>query len=645
MIKKYTTALLFFMGIFSLLAQEQPGNRKKANEYFIGYEYGKAVLLYQKLVDKKNPHLEDMERLAYSSYQVNDYELATNWYARVVEDPKSSPDNLLMYAHSLKQTMQYHEAKEVFERYIALTGKKDEVALDLAGCDEAIKWLASPSPYDIKNEVNINTPLSEFGAFPTEDTVYYAGETSSTSKRYSWTGNSFLRIFSTAKEADNLGAPSLSTLFNEGNKYHIGPISGNKTGDTFFVTQTYVGKKGGLGKVGKKKYRTNRLELNIYTKGPDGKWSSMPFAHNNVKEYSVGHATLSTDEQLLYFISDMPGSIGGTDIWYCEKNGDGSWGTPQNAGKEINSKKNELFPNLAPDGTLYYSSNGFAGMGGLDVYKSKGTRSEWTSPENLRYPANSSGDDFSFVISKVDEGRIKGYFSSNRTAGMGSDDIYSFTYPGQKMTLVLEGATFEGKENEKGLEEVAVSLKGADQKLLAKKLSGHSGRFTFNIEPDREYILLGQKTKHYSDSLIFNTRELAKMDTIRVALHLEPLFKVGKKFILEDIHYDFDKDDIRMDAASILNELVRIMRDNPTLKIELSSHTDSRGSDGYNLTLSNKRAASTVNYIVSRGISRERMEGKGYGETQLLNNCSNGIPCSQQEHQQNRRTEVRVLSF
>lgn len=632
------------MCMFSLLAQEQKGIREKANEYFTGFEFGKATLLYQQLVDKKNPRLEDMERLAYSSYQINDYELAVNWYSRVVEDSKSAPENLLMYADALKQTMRYHEAKQVLERYVAVTGKQDEVEQDLKSCDLAIEWLESPSNLELNNVAKINTPLSEFGAFVVDDMVYYTGESSSKSRRYSWTGNSFLQIFSAAI-SDSLRSPKLFKPFNKESKYHIGPVSSNASGDVFFVTRTFVGKKGDLSKIGKKKYRTNRLELIVYSLDSEGKWTSTPFPYNSFKEYSLGHATLSTDQQVLYFVSDMPGGMGGTDIWFCEKKEDGSWGAPQNAGNQINSELNELFPSISPEGILYYSSDGLPGMGGLDIFQSEGSKADWTSPINLKYPANSSGDDFAFVITEIKDQQRIGYMSSDRQNGQGGDDIYSFAYSKVPNILLLEGITYQGQGEDTILPEVMVSLKAADQTLIAKKLSDDSGEFTFEIKPNMDYKLLGQKTKYYSDSLVFNTKNLKESDTIRVTLHLEPLFQIGKKFVLQDIHYDFDKSNIRQDASDILNEVMRIMRSNPTLKIELSSHTDSRGSDSYNMNLSHKRAESAVDYLVSRGIARDRMEAKGSGESQLLNNCTDGTRCSEEAHQENRRTEIRVLAF
>ncbi|WP_199269619.1 OmpA family protein [Formosa sp. L2A11] len=648
--KIYAILLLSLMSLMSVQAQEQPSNRKKANEYFNSYQYGKAILIYQKLTDVPRPKLKDMEQLAYSYSQVNDYELSSNWYSRIVDYPNSDPENLLLYATTLKQTARYAEAKKALQDYIKAEGSNEDVAVQIAGCDAAIKWMANPLDYKIKNEKEVNTPLSEFGAYPLDNEVYYTGEEQSSDKpkTLSWTGASFLKIFKADIDSLNIGLSNPTSedlVFNKGNhKFHVGPITSNKSGNVFYVTRTYSGKDGQKTKKGNVKYKTNRLELYIYTKVSDG-WEAEPFVYNNVKKYSIGHATLSTDEQTLYYVSDMEGSIGGSDIWYSEKQADGSWGEPINAGNAINGSKNEMFPNIAPNGTLYFSSNSFVGLGGLDIFKAEGSRDTWTNLENLKYPVNSGGDDFAYVINYEKEKKSKGFFSSNRSGGIGKDDIYSFNYEIPELVVVLEGITYEGETTEKQLSDVKVSLFSKDRELIAQKTSGYEGDFSFTVTPGSEFKILSQKQKFYSDSLTVNTTTDIKNDTIRVALHLKPLFEVGKKFVLDGIYYNFDKYNIRTDAQVVLNEMIRIMRDNPSLKIELSAHTDSRGADDYNMDLSQKRAQSAVDYLVSKGIARDRMEAKGYGETQLVNDCSNGVKCSRELHQKNRRTEVKVLSY
>jgi outer membrane protein OmpA-like peptidoglycan-associated protein len=283
-------------------------------------------------------------------------------------------------------------------------------------------------------------------------------------------------------------------------------------------------------------------------------------------------------------------------------------------------------------------------MGGLDIFSSTGSKGQWKKAENLKYPVNSAGDDFAFISTEVTGNAMAGYLSSNRIGGIGGDDIYSFNYTKPKIVLVLKGVTYN-KDTKEILPETSVTVFNGGREIVGKQSTKGDGVFVFELDEDSDYKVLGQKPSYYSDSAVVSTKGITKSDTLFAALYLAPLFEVGKTFVLENIHYDFDKSDIRKDAAEILDELVRIMRDNPTLKIELSSHTDSRGSDSYNEALSQRRAQSAVDYLVNRGIARDRMVAQGYGERRLLNRCSNGVSCSIAEHQENRRTEVEVLTF
>ncbi len=646
--KKYAGVLI---GTLMLLlnvsiAQEQPSLRERADELYRRFEYANAVKLYVRLVDTDKPRLQDLERLADSYLKMNDYESAENWYARLVAHEGSSPEELLHYGKVLKINGKYAEAKKQLEAYAANTGNSAQVALEIAGCDSALVWMASPTLHQLRNESGVNTANSEFSAFALGQTVYYAGEPDSEVFRntYGWTGNAYLRIYTAPlSSSDALGTPSFADSGLNNTKYHVGPLTAEKDGNTLYVTRTHVGRDGGLEREQGRRYRTNLLELYIYRK-VDGAWVAEPFAYNNIKEYSVGHATLSLDNSTLYFVSDMPGGQGGTDIWYSERQTDGTWGTPVNAGARINSAGDELFPNIGPSDTLYYSSDGFAGMGGLDVYKSAGSKSTWTSPENLRYPVNSASDDFAYLIHREEEEAFRGFLSSDRRGGRGGDDIYSFTLEKPKIIIILKGTTTD-KATAERLPAAAVTLFDGQRNIVAKTSSSNTGTFEFVLESNRDYTVLGQKEGYHADSAKVSTQGITKSDTLEVSLFLEPVFQVGQTFELENIYYDFDKYNIRPDAAVILDELVRTLRDNPTLKIELSSHTDSRGSHAYNDRLSQRRAQSAVDYIVSRGIARDRMVAKGYGETKLVNRCADGVRCSAAEHQANRRTEVTVLEY
>lgn len=639
--------LLTRMLVFPAFSQEQPTLRERADGLYRNYEYAEAAVLYTQLADSKRPKVSDLERLARCYVQMKDYEAAENWYARVVTTEGSGTENLLRYGEVLKMNAKYAEAKKQLEAYADRTDDRARVAVQLAGCDSAMVWMASPTVHKLRNE-GMNTSLSEFSAFPVGDKVYYTGEPDEYIRgagTYGWTGNSFLRVYTADRGADNgLSDAVIAVDGINSTRYHVGPVAADASGKTLYVTRTYAGRDGNVSREDRRKYLTNMLEIHIYTQREDGSWQSEPFAHNNVEEYSVGHAALSHDGSALYFVSDMPGGQGGTDIWFSEKQTDGSWGTPVNAGKTINSAGNELFPNIGPENTLYYSSDGFAGMGGLDVFKSTGSRQQWTSPRNLRFPVNSAGDDFAYLLTFESEEGIAGYLSSNRKGGKGGDDIYSFTYEKPKVTIILRGTTSDKQTGER-LPAASITLYDGNHEIVAKKNSGGDGTFEFVLDRNRTYTVLGQKEKYHGDSASVSTAGIDRSSTLEVALLLEPVFEVGKTFALENIYYDFDKHNIRPDAAEVLDELVRTLRDNPTLKIELSSHTDSRGSDGYNMDLSQRRAQAAVNYLVGHGIARERTVAKGYGETRLVNDCGNGMPCSSEQHQANRRTEVTVLEY
>jgi outer membrane protein OmpA-like peptidoglycan-associated protein/tetratricopeptide (TPR) repeat protein len=628
--------------------QEQLSLRDKAKLKYDSYNYAEAIPIYLKLVDVKKPKLDDIEKLAYSYYGINDYEAAENWFSRLVAYPESVAENLLTYGSVLKSNLRYKEAKQIFENYAQKTGDQKKVANDMMGCDSAQLWLAKPTAHLIKNETLVNTSLSEFSVFPFAQKAYYTGEPDkgvfkTVSGR---TGNPYLRIYTADRAANNtLSYPLVDiSVYNEA-AYHVGPIISNKAGNMLFVTRTYVGKKDSeMETAGKRKFRTNNIELYIYTAN-NGNWDAKPFPYNNVKAYSLGHACLSRDEQTLYFTSDMPGSIGGTDIWYSNLQTDGSWGKPENAGKMINTTGNEMFPEMGVDSMLYYSSNGLPGMGGLDIFTTKGSKNSWTNPINLHYPINSPADDFAFVNLSLPSADIgTGYLSSNRKGGKGGDDIYSFGIEKPKIILALKGITFD-KNTSVPLPLTNVTLITGGRKVVAKQLTTDAAKYFFDLDKNTEYMVLGQKVTYYSDSARITTAGLTKSDTLEVNLYLKPLLAIGTKIKIKNIHYNFDKDNIRPDAAMILDETVRIMRDNPSLEIEMGSHTDSRGPDSYNIDLSQRRAQSAVNYLVSRGIARSRMTTKGYGETQLLNRCKNSVACSIAEHQANRRTEFKIVKY
>lgn len=649
--RKYIFIIAFIF--FSLanhwaIAQEQLGLRERAIRHYNQFEYYQAAQLLQRLADVKKPKLQDLELLADCYFKLKNYELAENWYRRIFNQPKSKTENLIKYGEVLKANLKYKEAKEVFLQYIKLSGDQSRVSVELAGCDSSLTWIANPTTYIIKNEAAVNTNRSEFSVFPSSSGYYFTAEpdTALFKRIYGRTGNPYLRLFSAQMNGNTLSKPQIDPSTYNFGTYHIGPITSNKDGSVLYITRTTYGKVVEVDEINRVKYQTNNLELYTFKKNKD-KWEEIAFPYNNVQKYSVGHASLSADNKTLYFVSTMPGGFGGTDIWYCELQADGSWSKPQNAGSQVNTSKDEMFPYAAQNGKLYFSSNGWPGMGGLDIFVAHGEKSSWSRLLNLKYPLNSSGDDFSFIETLNSDEVQSGYISSNRKGGLGGDDIYSFslTKPQQKIVLAVSGIV---KDRKKG-----TAISGASVSLFengsttpnASRNIKNDGVFFFELNKETDYKIQANKEKFQSDTKFISTKGIKKSDTLRVDLSLETLFEVGRVFTLENIRYDFNKDNIRSDAATILDGLVTIMRDNPSLEIELGSHTDSRGADKYNLALSQRRAQSVVNYLVNKGISRARMTAKGYGETQLLNGCEDGVPCTEEQHQENRRTVFKVVRY
>lgn len=637
---------LAFLGIDSVYGQEQPSRRQRADIYYERMEYANAAAAYERLVDVKRPRVADMEKLANSYLYIKEYNLAENWYSRVVKESKASKEAHLNYADVLKQLGKYAEAKAEYEKYSSKYGNSEELQRAIAGTDSALHWMKSPTDHKLRNETDVNTSLAEFGLITTSNGAIYAGEPNSLlSNRSGMTGQSYLRVYSIERHEDQtLSHPNImSESFNQ-SPYHVGPVATNKMEDVLYVTRT---NPGGTAterfRADGAKWERHNLELILYRKTADG-WKEESFVHNDVTAYSLGHATLSSDERVLYYASDMPGGYGGVDIWYSELESDGSWGKPQNAGSAINTGGDEMFPTVYGN-TFYFSSTGHVGMGGLDVFRVTGSKNSFSQPENMGYPVNSASDDFAFFVAGGDEeGNSFGYLSSNRIGGVGSDDIYSFNYIRPRITIILEGLT-RNKETGELLPGAGVTLYGLKGEIVAKNVSDEKAEVSFTADPGTDFRLYAEKQGFFPDSVLVSGLKPMRDTTVRVTMNLQPVFRVGDKFVLENIYYDFDKDNIRPDAALILDKLVATMRDNPTLKIELSSHTDSRGTHRYNENLSQRRAQSAVNYLVSRGIARDRMVAKGYGETRLVNRCADGVPCSIAEHQANRRTEVEVLEY
>lgn len=616
---------------------------KEADVQYELFNYTKAIELYTSAYQKKKT-THAAERLAESYRLTRDYKQAESWYAILVTMEGSKPDAVLKYAEALRHNAKYLEAKIQFDKYADLDKATTAAQRSLwsASCDSAVKWMQNPRSVTIKNEQGLNSAQSDWGAVKYESGLIFTSDRTNKSAEakasinrpflkfdgsklpdrntYGWTGNGYLRLYQ--KNGDSV---SLFPI-NPGTNYHIGSPSFTADGNEVFFTLTRIPDH-----IERKKGEPSTINIELYSSEKvDGKWAKPnAFRYNAVNSYSVGDPLISGDGKTLYFVSNMPGGKGGTDIYKSTRNSDSTWNDAVNLA-EYNSIGNERTPMIDADNNFYFSSDGFAGMGGLDIFKAEGNLIQ-----NMGYPINAADDDFAFSLTS----KTEGYLSSNRAGGQGSDDIYSFV---EKLVLnfKLEGKVFDKQTNEP-LANAIVSLKKQDGNTL-KTSTTDDGSFKFNLDEESDYAIEAGKTNYRTAAgEPLTTKGLTESTTLKRDMFLETIV-IGKAIKLENIYYDFDKSDIRPDAAVELDKLVTIMKENPTIWIELGSHTDSRGNDQYNQWLSQSRANSAVQYIIDRGVDKSRISAKGYGESMLVNNCSNGVKCSAADHQLNRRTEFII---
>ncbi len=504
------------------------------------------------------------------------------------------------------------------------------------------------STYTIKN-IAANSVMSNFGtSFYGDDKLVF----SSPAKRNYiisnvWKGNGqpFLQLY-VGTIVDDGELNNITKLSKEINtRFHEADVTFSKDKKTVYFTRSNFFE----GKYRKDSLDINRLKIFKAVQDNLGKWSKIYDLPFNNDHYSVGHPTLSEDQKTLYFVSDMPGTLGKTDIFKVTVNDDGTYGEPVNLGPEVNTAEKEMFPYISGNNELYYSTNGRDGFGNLDVYVTI-FNDDYTfeSTKNLGNEINSEYDDFAFIINNE---TLEGYFSSNRfdKSGKGDDDIYFF----KENRPVICDQFVEGivKDSETGLPIPGAKIEVYKNNVQVDSLTvlvREMATFELPLECNSTYKFVGNKENYIQNKVtITTTDEDRKIHKVEIMLEPDKEFVVvGERVLLKlnTIYFDFDKSFIRPDAELELKKAIKIMEKYPEIIVEFGAHCDSRGADSYNDKLSARRADSTVEFMTQRGISKDRLTGQGYGERKLTNKCSNGVKCTEQEHQKNRRTEFVILN-
>lgn len=505
-----------------------------------------------------------------------------------------------------------------------------------------------PGRYKVEDLGEINTIWSEFGAaFYDKDHIVFAAPREGVSViRTRWEGNGqpFLDLFVGSIGGDGKILDKQRVPGNVNRKYHEGTVAFTKDKRSVYFSANDYDRKKKSKLTGRP---LNQVQLYRAAISEDGTWGDIERLPFNMDGYSTGHPALNRDGSVLYFVSDRPGSMGATDIYAVDIDGDGRYGEPRNLGSTINTKGREMFPFISDGDVLYFSSDGHDGdSADLDVYASKVYGDMITVPMNLGPPINSAKDDFAFII---DDQRQKGYLSSNRDTGRGDDDIYRFTAlePIRFEAFQTISGTFYDEETKKPLDQGTLALLDADGNEIDRVQIGADGSYSYRAPINTLFVLRATAPGYLGKELKVKTVNTLDAPPLNQDVELTPdlVVKRGKVLVnIKAIYFDYDKWDIRPDAAIELDKVVRVMKKYPLMKIESGSFTDARGSARYNQRLSEKRALATVEYIVSQGIAAERISGKGYGETDPVNGCVDGTKCSEQEYQANRRTEFKVVS-
>lgn len=631
--------MVAFMGHYAL---SQEKLLERGNNRYNSYSFSPAIDIYKRVLDKGYVSQDLLERLGNSYYFNSKYEDAAKIYGQLVEAyPEDiAPEIYFRYAQSLKSMSEYEKADSMMAKFHNLAN----VDSDLVKTEEEYmaEIEANSGRYTIA-PFQFNSTYADFApTFYKKGLIFSSDRDTGNFARYrhTWNSNDFLDLYKVNADSASQGYPAkLDEAINS--RFHESTTAMTQDGNTLYFTRNNIEK----GKIVRDQEGLNRLKIYRAVK-ENGVWAYIEELPFNNDSYSVANPALSPDEKTLYFASDMPGTLGSSDLFKVSINSDGTFGTPINLGNNINTPFRETFPYVTGDDILYFASDGHPGLGGLDVFATNIKRDHYdNSVLNVGRPINGPKDDFSFII----DASQKGYFASNRDGGMGSDDIYSFVEnrPLNFDCSQLVTGTVRDKISNDPLVGATVKVINEDNEEVSYAITDSKGNYKVTIDcnkgnfvratiegyvPAEEYLEPNDGKDRIVDFYL-------ERETVTAGFGDD----LAKLLQLSTIYFDLNKFTIRKDAEIEIQKVIAAMEKYPSLKIKVNSHTDSRGNDAYNMWLSQKRAAATVSYMISKGISADRLQSEGFGETKLVNGCSNGVSCTEEQHQLNRRSEFIIL--
>ena len=701
--KKCMKRIYFIIIVFSIqfiTAQEQ--DLQRAKRFFERTFYSEAIPMYEKII-QGNRSIEVVKNLADCYYYTNDYENAQIQYRFLMSRFKTGLEEeyYFRYSQTLKATGNYEESNAVIREYLISTNDNEALTNFEKENKNLENVTAIGNRFEIKN-LALNTVNSEFGAVKQVQNLVFSGVKKKAGlfdKTYKWNNELYLDLLTIRIENRNSSDSIVNYFSDELNtSLHEANAVFTKDGKTVYFTRNNY-------KKGKRVKNTNKISnLQIFkAELINNKWTSVVSLPFNSDDYSTEHPALSNDEKTLYFASDMPSTLGSFDIFSVSIN-DGNYGTPKNLGSKINTSKKEQFPFVSKDNKLYFSSNGHAGYGSLDVFVSEIENNSFSKPLNIGLPVNSGFDDFTFTI---DSESKEGYFSSNRPGGKGNDDIYELK---ETKPLLIEDCAqliagiITDVDTKMPLKNAWVSLQNSDKIEIQKVFTTLDGKFSFAVACEIGYSVLASKMDYTKDSRSFKInkernksndasmslksasmikkeeeiaiqkkkneemalleidkkdKQIAAQKEIEIALvkKKEKMDNIiaNEKDVIKDkdrliiktdpIYFDYNLWYIRKESKSILNRVIEIMKKYPDMVVEIGSHTDNRGNDTYNRNLSTHRAEATREYFINQGIVEKRIIAKGYGETVQIIKCEPSELCSEEQHELNRRSEFVIKNL
>jgi outer membrane protein OmpA-like peptidoglycan-associated protein/tetratricopeptide (TPR) repeat protein len=629
--KLFTFFTIAALSSFSLIAQNK--DTKKADKHFNKYEFVEAAKDYAKLIEDGKGDTYVYSKLAESYYNVFNTQEAERWYAKALES-SDNPEMIFKYSQMLKANGKYEESNTQMAKFAKMRPSDDRAIAFNKNPDYLPKILEKGKKFNIQN-LGFNTKYSDFGGTLQDGKLYITSARNTARKTYSWNEEPFLDIYELTKNDD--GSYQAGSLVEDkvNTKYHEGVVSFSPDGNTmYFSRESFFEKE--YEKDSITKYRYSLLHL-FKARKADGKWSNVEGFPINSENYSVKNPSVSTDGKTLYFASDMPGGYGLFDIYKASINDDGSLGDPVNLGQKVNTQGQEMFPYISSNNTLYFSSNGHLGLGNLDVFYTKEVDGKMAPIRNVGIPINSNADDFAFHL---DEETEEGFVSSNREGGLGGDDIYAIKKLQPLCDVLIAGMVTDSKTRQP-INAASVTMYDDQGNKVLSKVTNSDGTVEFIVECGKASELEVTMDGYESRKVTVSASE---EEEVGVTIALDPIEEiVGPETInLDPIYFDFDKSNITAQAAFELDKLVQIMNKYPDLVINATSHTDSRGPASYNERLSDRRAKTTVQYVISKGIDKSRISGMGKGENEPKVDC--GSNCTDDEHQLNRRSEFIIVS-